>query len=88
MTAWEVHAGAMVAIMRNSADIGPRAIAAYQSAIAVIEKPTTSEGAKFAFQQLRDAVNAYKSGKAQTYEATPIEPPPDSNPRHEDPASE
>ena len=46
----------------------------------MIEKPTTAEGAKFAFQQLRDAVNAYKSGKAQTYEATPIEPPPGFKP--------
>jgi hypothetical protein len=63
LAAWKAHAGTMVRILRDLGDIGPRAISAYQSAIDVIERPTTAAGARKVFEQLREAVKAQKSGQ-------------------------
>ena len=54
--AWKAHAGTMVAIQRQLGDIGPRAMAAFQSAVDIVEHPTTAAAARKAIGQLREAL--------------------------------
>lgn len=74
LAAWRAHAGTMVSILRQLGDIGPRAIAAYQSAIDVIEHPTTAAAARKVFGQLREALNAAKTGEAGAGKGEPPYP--------------
>lgn len=62
LVAWKLHEGTMVRILRDLGDIGPRAIAAFESAINVLKNPTTRAGAQLAFDQLREAVRSQRSG--------------------------
>ena len=75
LVAWNAHAGTMVSLLRQLGDIGPRAISAYQSAIAVIDHPTTAAAAKQALENLRDAINSAKPAeKGKASEGTTYDP--------------
>lgn len=56
LVAWLAHAGTMVSIQRQLGDIGPRALAAYESAVDVIREPTSADGARQALENLRAAI--------------------------------
>lgn len=71
LAAWLVHAGTMVAIQRQLGDIGPRAIAAYQSAIEIVDKATTGAGARAAFANLREALDSAGGGSRPPGPAAP-----------------
>lgn len=65
LAAWKAHAGTMVSLLRQLGDIGPRAISAYQSAIAIVEHPTSAAAAKQALTNLRDAIKAGSTAQGQ-----------------------
>ena len=82
LATWMSHSGTMVAIQRQLGDIGPRAIAAYEGAMKLISHPTTAAGARKAFGQLREALQAVQgsmAGKSWTpWPGTDVTPPASS----------
>lgn len=83
LDAWNTHESTMVSVARDLGDLGPRAQSAFRGVQNIIAKPTTPAGAKAAIQQLRDAVEAYHSGREMEYEAGTWQPGMPGTPKGE-----